>query len=91
MRQDSREQLLYLLNERIGDSIDMLSASHLIQQMAEREIVTPKEAALMNAAISPQALSLPIPAEMKNMLRAKMLRAMLTEAARKGNSSISSM
>lgn len=91
MRQDSREQLLYLLNERIGDSIDMLSASHLIQQMAEREIVTPKEAALMNAAISPQALSLPIPAEMKNMLRAKMLRAMLTEAARKGNDSISSM
>lgn len=91
MRQDSREQLLYLLNERIGDSIDVLSASHLIQQMAEREIVTPKEAALMNAAVSAQALSLPIPAEMKNMLRAKMLRAMLTEAARKGNGSASSM
>lgn len=83
MQQDTREQLLYLLNERIGDSIDLLSATHLIQQLYEREIVTQDEANLMNAAISQQALSLPITPEMKNALRAKILHAMLMETARK--------
>lgn len=83
MQQDTREQLLYLLNERIGDSIDLLSATHLIQQLYEREIVTQDEANLMNAAISQQALSLPLTPEMKNALRAKILHAMLMETARK--------
>ena len=83
MQQDTSQQLVYLLNERIGDSIDPLSASHLIQQLHEREIVTPDEAALMNAAISQQALSLPLTTDMKNILRAKILRSMLMEIARK--------
>ena len=47
-------------NQRIGDSIDALTASHLIQQLQERKAVTPGEAALMNAAVSDQSLSLPI-------------------------------
>jgi len=83
MQQDTREQLIYLLNERIGDSIDLLSATHLIQQLYERELITQDEMALMNAAISQQALSLPITPEMKNAIRAKMLHAMLLEIARK--------
>jgi len=83
MQQDTREQLLYLLNERIGDSIDPLSADHLIQQLFEREIVSRNEASLMKAAISPQALSLPVTTDMKNALRAKILKTMLMETARK--------
>ena len=83
MQQDTSQQLLYLLNERIGDSIDQLSAGHLIQQMHEREIITSGEAALMNAAISQQALSLPVTTDMKNALRARILRTMLMEIARK--------
>ena len=83
MQQDTREQLLYMLNERIGDSIDVLSASHLIQQLLERGLITPSESALMNSAISTQALSLPITTEMKNALRAKILRSMLLEVSRK--------
>jgi len=83
MQQDTREQLLYMLNERIADSIDGLSAAHLIQQLLERELITQRESALMNAAISAQALSLPIPAEMKNALRAKILKSMLLEIAHK--------
>jgi len=71
-----------MLNERIGDSIDALSASHLISQLQEREFISPKEAALMNAAISSQALSLPLSAEMKNALRAKILKSMLLDVAR---------
>ena len=69
MAQDTSEQLIYLLNERVGDAIDALSASHLVQQLLERELVTEGEAAMMNAALSPQALSLPLSAEMKDALR----------------------
>ena len=83
MQQDTGKQLVYLLNERIGDSISVLSANHLIQQLREREIVSPAEAALMAAAIAPQALSLPLPEELKDALRAKILKSMLMEAAHK--------
>lgn len=86
MRQDSSEQLLHLFHVRIGDSIDSLSASHLIQQLSERGIVTAAERAIMNAAVSQQALSLPIPSEMKDALRAKILKNMLVEVARKSKS-----
>ena len=84
MAQDTSEQLLYLLHERVGDSIDALAASHLVQQLQEREVVTKGEAAMMNAALSPQALSLPLSAEMKDALRARILKNMLLEVARKG-------
>lgn len=83
MQQDTGKQLVYLLNERIGDSISALSANHLIQQLQEREIVTANEAALMMAAISAQSLSLPLPEALKDALRAKILKSMLMEAARK--------
>ena len=84
MTQDTSEHLLYLLHERVGDSIDALAASHLVQQLREREVVTDGEAAMMNAALSPQALSLPLSAEMKDALRARILKNMLLEVARKG-------
>ena len=83
MQQDTGKQLVYLLNERIGDSITVLSANHLIQQLKERDIVTADEAALMAAAVSQQAISLPLPEEFKNALRAKILKTMLMETARK--------
>ena len=84
MAQDTSEQLIYLLHERVGDSIDALAASHLVQQLRESELVTDGEAAMMNAALSPQALSLPLSAEMKDALRARILKNMLLEVARKG-------
>lgn len=84
MEQDTSEQLLYMLHERVGDSIDDLAASHLIQQLKERELVTAGEASLMLSAVSPQAFSLPITSEMKDALRAKILKNMLLEIARRG-------
>ena len=84
MALDTSEHLLYLLHQRVGDSIDALAASHLVQQLQEREVVTKGEAAMMNAALSPQALSLPLSAEMKDALRARILKNMLLEVARKG-------
>ena len=82
MEQDTSEQLLYLLHERVGDSITALEASHLIIQLKERGLASHTEAALMQAAIHPQALSLPISAVMKDALRAKILKNMLLEVAR---------
>ena len=74
---------MYILNQCIGDSIEALSAVHIIQQLQERELITSGEAGVMAAAVSPQALSLPLPADMKDALRAKILRNMLLEIARK--------
>lgn len=84
MEQRTGDQVLYLIHERVGDSIDTLSASHLIQQLQERKLVTVGEATLMQAAVAPQAVSLPLPAEMKDALRARILKNMLLEVARKG-------
>lgn len=83
MQHDTGKQLVYLINERIGTSITLLSANHLIQQLFEREIITREETVLMNAAISQQALSLPIPEDLKSALRAKILKSMLMEIAQK--------
>ena len=78
---DSSRQLLYTLHERIGDSIDEHSAAHLIQQLYEREIASRSEVLLMQSAVSAQALSLPLPADMKDSLRAKILKSMLMQIA----------
>lgn len=83
MQQDTGKQLTYFLNECIGDSISLLSANRLIQQLCEREVVTAGEASLMLAAVSHNSFSLPLPEELKDALRAKILKNMLTEAARK--------
>ena len=83
MEQDTSEQLFYLLRERVGDSISVLECSHLITQIKERGLITQPEAALMLSAVSQQALSLPLSAAMKDALRAKILKSMLLEVARK--------
>ncbi len=83
MEQDTSEQLLHYLNERVGDSIGALEASHLVLQLKERGLTEPLESALMQAAVSSQALSLPIPTTMKDALRARILKTMLLEIARK--------
>lgn len=83
MEEDTSQQLLYLIHERIGDSISYLEADHLIIQLQERKLTTPTEAAIMRAAISQQALSLPVSAAMKDALRAKILKTMLLEVAQK--------
>ena len=67
----------------IGDSIDTVSANHLIQQLCERKAITAGEAAIMRAAVSPQALSLPVTAQMKDAQRARILKSMLMEVAHK--------
>ncbi len=84
MEQNTGEQLSYLINERIGESISLLDANHLIAQLKERQVVTGCEASLMHAALSQQALGLPLPSAMKDALRARILKCMLLEVAQKG-------
>jgi len=76
------QQLLYLVNERIGDAVSEEEAVRLIQGLQRQKLVTASEAGIMQAAISAQALALPMPEPMKNALRARCLRTMLTAVAR---------
>ncbi len=80
--QNSSQRLMYLINERIGDSISELEASRLIQQLTEQQVVNVKEGELMRAAVSAQALSIPIPDPLKDAIRARTLKTMLLSVAR---------
>ena len=80
--QTGSQTLMHLVNERIGEAIGELEAVRLIQQLTEKGVVTPKEADLMRAAVSAQALSIPIPDPLKNAIRARTLKTMLLALAR---------
>lgn len=71
------DHLDYVLKESIGDSITTLKSNQLIRSLFDRQILSADEARLMTAAISQSALSLPIPGDMKNELRARLLKSML--------------
>ena len=84
MEQDTSEQLLYLLHERVGETITALESEHLIAQLHERGFISRDEAALMKAATCDTCFTLPVPATLKEALRARILKSMLLEIARKG-------
>ena len=85
VRQSSVDHLRYLLHERIGESLDAQAAQVLCAQLAERKVVTLEEARLMAAAVSPQALSAPMPEAVKDVLRAKILKTMLISVAQQNS------
>ena len=81
--QSGSQRLMYLVNDRIGDSIGEEECLRLISQLKEQRIVTADEAALMASAVSTRALSVPVPDVLKDAMRAKMMKSMLmTIAAR---------
>lgn len=77
VRQSSGDHLEYLLRERVGERLDAQTAQVLCAQLAERQAITPADAQLMAAALSPQALSAPMPEAVKDALRAKIFKCML--------------
>ena len=77
----SREELLQTLYQRIGTSISMSDASKIIEHLKAESIVTPDEAQLMLAALSPQAV--PLPLSMKDALCAGTLRSMILSLAKR--------
>ena len=76
-------RLMYLVNERIGDSLGEEECMRLISQLKDQQIVTADEASLMAASVSTRALGIPVPDTMKGALRARIMKSMLmTVAAR---------
>ncbi len=80
MRERSPETLLSAIIERIGNSISEESAAAIIANLMERKIITVKEARLMRAAVTRNALALPVSA--KDILRASVLSNMVIQAFR---------
>ena len=74
-------RLMYLINERIGDSLSEEECARLISQLKEQQIITADEAGLMAASVSARALGIPVPDALKNTLRARMMKSMLTAIA----------
>jgi len=79
--QSSSQRLMYLINERIGDALTEEECVRLISQLKEQRIVSPEESDVMHAAISGRALAIPIPDTMKDAMRARMMKSMLTTIA----------
>ena len=84
--QSGSQRLLYLVNERIGDTLTEEECNRLVSQLQEQQVVSREEASVMAAALSSRALAVPIPEAMKNAMRARILKSMLmTVAARNRN------
>ena len=79
---DRSQQLSYLINERIGESIDEASAGRLIGQLVDQQVISPEVGGVMRSAVSGSALSIPIPDQLKDAIRARTLKTMLTTVAR---------
>ena len=77
----SREELLQSLYQRIGMSISASAAAKIVEHVKLELIVTPDEASLMLAALSPQAV--PLPLGMKDALCAGTLRSMILSLAKR--------
>ena len=83
IKREGGELFTYLISERIGKTIDLKTAQILLRQLTDQEQITRGESEIMFAALTPQALSIPIPEALKDNIRAKILRSMLIKAAQK--------
>ena len=72
--------LLDALLTRVGNSVDEETANAIIAHLTDIKLITSNEAALMRAAVSRNALALPISA--KDVLRAAVMKNMLIQVFR---------
>lgn len=86
---DRGQKLNYLINERIGESIGELAAMRVIAQLVEQQVVPQEIGEVMRSAVSGSALSIPIPSQYKDALRARILKTMLTNFARQNRPGLS--
>ena len=77
---DQGEQLLQLINHRLATSIAENEAAAIIAGLRQQGVVDAGEARLMRAAVSNRAIALPL--NIKDALRAAILRAMLLALVR---------
>ncbi len=71
----TNEYLLKAMNEKIENNITCDGAYNIIDVLAERELITDREASIMKVAINDRVIV--APAEQKNNIRAQILRSML--------------
>lgn len=83
LRESPDSKLLYLINRRIGNAISWHDSDAIIGQLCESGVITPNEAGLMRAAVSNDAINLPV--AIKDTLRANILRSMLLKIAGRPN------
>ena len=72
----SVQAVLQHIQKTVGETIDQTAADGLIYQLEEAKYLTPREAKMIRAALSREVLSVKLP--LRDELRAKVLRAMLT-------------
>ena len=77
MQARGEQNLLEILLQRVGNSIDEDTANAIVSNLMERKLVTKNEALLMRSAVSRNALALPVSA--KDVLRAAVFRNMLVQ------------
>lgn len=75
------EQLMMLINQRIGNAVSEGDAAAIISGLLAQGVIAPGEAQLMRAATSASAIALPI--NIKDTLRAAILRTMLMALAQR--------
>ena len=83
----SSQKLLYLIHERIGDSISEMECARIISQLKDEQLITEGESAIIRAAVSESALAVPMPEPVKDAVRARCFKAMLTSVARQNRES----
>lgn len=72
---DKDDYLLQLITKRLGDSLSESDAHNILSRMEEQQIISKRESAIMKAAV--QDKSIPIPSNMKDMIRARIFKAMI--------------
>lgn len=77
MQTRGEPKFLEMLLNRVGNSVDEDTCCAIISNLLERKMITVREAGLMRAAVSRNALALPISA--KDVLRAAVFRNMLVQ------------
>ena len=78
-----KEHMQYLLRDRVGESITAGEAQLLCQHLCERGAISKNDAELMASATSTAALSVPVPENVKDAMRARILRSMLLSVAQR--------
>ncbi len=77
------DYLDYLIRERVGLSLADKDAQLLLRQLVESGTVSQEDGLMIAAALSPQALAVPVPESVKSALRARIMRCMLLSVARR--------
>lgn len=80
--QNDQQQLMNLIRDRIGDSLSEEEAGRILSALVDRGALSAQEAELMAAAVCSRAMAVPVSAEIKAAMRARILKSMLITAAR---------